>query len=241
MLTAYPVSGKQKSVDICKAFIAGAPKDARGAVFYGVNESNVEQWLAVKRRGDDFYYIDNAYFDSCRQIYFRVTKNAVQHSGRGTSDGRRFASLGFEIKPWRRGRQIVVIQQSESFMRTVAGYRGDWVADVIVRMAEQTDRSLVLRLWSSYKGQIASTLLDDLAGAHALVAYSSAAAVMAVINGVPVAVDRSSAAYPMAGSIDDVECLPMPDGREQWAGVLADNQWTLDEMRNGTAWRMLHE
>jgi hypothetical protein len=74
--------------------------------------------------------------------------------------------------------------------------------------------------------------------AHALITWSSAAAVMAVLAGVPVVTMGPCAAAPMAGDIADVENLPQPE-RESWAGVLADNQWTLDEMRAGKAWEAL--
>jgi hypothetical protein len=237
VLKAFPVAGKQKSTDICRAFIAGAPESAEGSVFYGVNETNCEAW---HRADGDRWYIDNAYFDTTRQTYFRITKNATQHSGLGKSDGMRFRSLGIPINPWRKGSHIVVVQQSESFMRHVAKYYSDYVADAIVKLSDLTDRSILVRLWNRNKHQAGESLLDDLRGAHALVTHSSAAAVTALLEGVPVAVDRTSAAYPMAGSIDDIESLPRLD-RENWAGVLADNQWTLDEMRNGTAWLMLNE
>jgi hypothetical protein len=235
VLKACPVAGKQKAADICNAFIAGAPRSAEGQVFYGVNESNREAWESG--RG---WYIDNAYFDSCRQQYFRITKDATQHSGLGSSDGRRFKALGIPIKPWRRGSHIVVVQQSQSFMRNVAAYYSDYVADVIVKLADLTERSLLVRLWTANKASAGGSLQEDLRGAHALVAHSSAAAITALLEGVPVAVGRMSAAFPMAGSIDDIENLPRPDNREAWASVLADNQFTLSEMKDGTAWRMLN-
>lgn len=236
MLKAYPVFGKQKAVNICNAFIEGAPRNAEGSVFYGVNDSNRDAWES----GGTRWYIDNAYFDSTRQVYFRVTKNATQHSGLGKSDGKRFREFGIEIKPWRAGSHIVVVQQSESFMRNVACYYSDFVADVIVSLADLSERSILVRLWTPHKHAAGTSLIEDLRGAHALVTHSSAAAVTALLEGVPVAVDRSSVAYPMAGSIDDIENLPLPH-REQWAGVLADNQFTLDEFRDGTAWRMLND
>lgn len=240
MLKGYPVPGKQKSIDICNAFIAGAPPSALGSVFYGVTEANRDAWQCAKIDGSA-WYIDNSYFDAARQTYFRVTRNATQHAGRGESDGKRFNRLGIAIRPWRRGSHIVVVQQSDSFMRNVAGYPSDYVADVIVRLADITDRSILVRLWNRDKHRACDGLLEDLSGAHALVTHSSAAAVTALLSGVPVAVSRMSCAQHMAGSIDDIEGLPRPDNREQWASVLADQQFTLEEMRSGLAWAMLND
>jgi len=236
-LQAFPVRNKQKSADICQSFLDGAPKDAAGAVFYGVDESNMDGWLTSQR---DFMYIDNSYTDPQRGTYFRVTHNAMQHSGRGVSDGGRFRALGIEIRPWRRfGTHVVLCPQSQSFMR-LAGYYGDWTADTVVALNKVSDRPIRIRLWSADKLKLAQTLHDDLRGAYCLVTHSSAAAITAILAGIPAICTGACAAAPMAGTLGDIDDLPMPD-RLTWAGVLSDNQWTLDEFRDGTAWRMLND
>ena len=235
-MRACPVKRKQKSVEICAAFLEGTPKDAPGSVFYGVDEDNLDEWNARS----DYYYIDNSYFDVVRGSYFRVTRNAMQHSGLGGSDGVRFRKLGASIRPWRKGRHILVCPQSTHFMR-LCGYYGDWTADTVRALNEVTDRPIRIRLWSPDKMKLASTLESDLIGAHCLVTHSSAAAVTAVLAGVPVVCTARCAASPMSGSLADIEDLARPGDRERWASVLADNQFTLEEMRNGTAWRMLND
>lgn len=247
MVTAYSVIGKRKSFDICLAFIRGCNGQIgtkyRGgaAFFFGVDSSNVEIWEQVLANRDDFYYGDNSYFDSTRQKHFRVSKNRLQHSGLGVSNGARFKALGIEIKPWRSaGSHIVVCPQSDSFMKTLAGYSGDWTTHIVASLKAVTDREIRVRKWSANKAALAATLEQDLKGAHCLVTWSSAAAVTAVLRGVPVIVEsKDCAAKPMAGSIDEIEALPMPD-RENWAGCLADAEWSLEEMSNGTAWRSLN-
>lgn len=243
MVTAYPVSGKRKSLDLCLAFVRGCGgqigTDLRPgpAFFYGVDESNVGVWREVLASGRDYYYCDNSYFDSARQECFRVTKNGLQHHGYGRSDGKRFRALGVEIKPWRAvGEHIVVCPQSEPFMRTMARYEGNWESEIAARLAAVTSRTLRVRSWSANKGKLAATLGQDLEGAHALVTWSSAAAITAVLAGVPVIVEgEDCAARRLSGVIDQIESLPTPE-RENWAGVLADNQWTPEELTNGTAW-----
>lgn len=254
MVTAYPVAHKKKAFDICLAFIRGCGGQIgtkyRGgpSFFYGVDESNRAEWeqaLQNKER-DPIFYADNSYFDSRRQVSFRVTKNALQHSGIGETDGARFAALGIEIKPWRlAGEHIVVCPQSDHFMKVLAGYDGDWGRpmtwgeSVMGNLATQA-RPVRYRDWSPNKGQLASTLEQDLEGAHALVTWSSAAAVTAVLSGVPVVVQSNDcAARCMAGDPWDFENVGMPGDRLRWAGVLADNEWTLEELTNGTAWRAL--
>lgn len=246
MVTAYPVAFKKKSMDICLAFVRGCGgqigTNYRGgpSFFYGVDASNADVWRQVRANGDDYFYCDNSYFDTSRQTHFRVAKNRLQHSGIGTSDGKRFQALGIAIKPWReRGDHIVLCPQSESFMR-FAGHTGFWIDETVAQLRTLTDRELRLRAWSANKGALAATLGDDLRGAHALVTWSSAAAVTAVLAGVPAVTMGQCAAAPMAGHLEDINALPMPE-RENWAGVLSDNEWTLAEMAKGTAWKALNE
>jgi len=60
-----------------------------------------------------------------------------------------------------------------------------------------------------------------------------------LLAGVPVIVSDRCAAFRLSGSFQAIEYLPRPT-RETWAGVLADNQWTLNEMRSGEAWAKLN-
>jgi hypothetical protein len=250
MINAYPVAGKRKAADICQAFLDGAGggklvtdgvlRDG-AAVFYGVDASNVNVWRDVLRQRRTYYYADNAYFDQSRGTHFRVTKDGLQHSGAGHSTGARFVRLNITIKPWRvgGGSHVVLCPQSPHFMKTLAGVDFDWVVTTKAALANFTSLPLRVREWSPDKGALSATLGDDLRGAHALVTWSSAAAVTAVLNGVPVVCTGPCAAKPMAGDLADVEHLPTPE-RSTWAAVLADHQWSLDEMRAGLAWKTLH-
>jgi len=85
-LTLWPVPGKAKSKLICNAFAAGAPKSAKGSVFFGT-EGVMSAFQKAKAKAaagqEPFFYLDNSYFDKHRGIYFRVTKNALQVDPRG--------------------------------------------------------------------------------------------------------------------------------------------------------------
>ncbi len=206
------------------------------AAFYGIGPGMEPLWRGVQD-GRDWFLIDNSYFDSARGTYYRVTKNRLQHSGLGTSDGSRFRALGIEIEPWRLpGNHIVVCPQSEHFMRSVGGYGGDWAADVVHSLQGLTDRPIMLRLWGRDKSKQAANLHEMLDGAHAVVTWSSAAAITALLSGIPAVCMGQSAAEPMATPLAEIESPRRPDGREEWGRILADNQWTLAEMAGGFAW-----
>lgn len=242
-MNCYPTPGKLKAQFICEAFAKGcggkviADNQLRPgpAMFYGIAPGCESLWRHAQD-GRDYWFVDNAYYDASREQYFRVTKNRLQHSGLGASDGKRFQALGIAIEPWRQGgKHILLCPQSDHFMRTVAGYSGNWTDETTAMLRKFTDRPIRVRQWERNKGKQASSLVADLVDCHALVTWSSAAAVTAILSGVPAIVGPHSAAGPMAITIAEIENPPQRE-RETWAGVLAANQWTLPELASG-AWK----
>lgn len=224
MIIPIPVPGKQKSLDICNAFIAGAPKTATGFCLYGVNESNLYAYRKAKASGLDVFMIDNSIYDCVRGVQFRVTKNRYHHDGRGETDGKRFAALGLKVAgPVKYDGIALVIEQSPSYMACVAG-DPTWLA----RNALFTGAS-ILRAWDRDKKRAMSTLAADLAVARLTVTHSSAAAVESLLAGVPVLVSPMSPCYGVT----------MED-RLRLFGVLADNQFSTLEMKDGTCWKALN-
>jgi len=240
-MLAIPVSGKRKSADICAAFVRGAKgQGGDAAVFYGVDDSNVVQFRKIRASKRPWFYIDNSYFDCARGTHYRITKNGIQHSGLGVTTGARLRDLGVTVKRWREnGEHILVCPQSADFMDYVIGSARDWTNDVTVSLRLFTKREIRIREWNRDKIEAAATIANDLRSAWALVTYSSAAAISALIEGVPV-FSMAGAAALMSGKLSEIEAPFMPYGRERFLGVLADNQWTLDEIASGSAWRALH-
>lgn len=239
MLISCPVPGKDKSARICRAFMDGAPRDAEGYVFFGVNEANAEQWRIAKASGLPWFYIDNSFFDVTRGQRFRVARNRVQVNARElTSDGRRFDALGLEIKPWTVARSgyWLVIEQSQSFMRTVAD-APDWLSRTLYDLSSPAGAPVRVRAWNRDKHAQMRTLDADLAGAKCLVTHTSAAAVQAVLQGVPAYVDRMHA---LAQMVCGLGGYTDRDQRRRFLSVLADHEFTLDELRAGAAWHRLH-
>lgn len=227
-LIACPVPGKAKSAMLCAAFIAGAPcKAPFGYVFYGVKAGNYNDWRVARNSGEDWYFIDNSYFDQTRGTMFRVTKNALQFRRDGETDGARFATLGVELQPWNRWPHghMLYVEQSPDHMR----YTLDGAAVLGVPPGGYGNGNARWRLWSANKPKIQQTLAQDLNGAAVLITHTSAAAVMALIAGVPVICDPQCAAF----GADD-------SNRLHRLQLLADNQFTIDEMKDGTAWRKLN-
>lgn len=248
VMQAYPVSGKRKSFDLCQAFIEGAKRigaKEHASVFYGIGPTNFSTWLSVRKKsemgGPPFYFIDNSYFDASRSTHFRVTKNALQYQGRDESTGERLRAIfggNPEIKPWRdlEDGYILVVPQSDVHMQLTVGYQGNWLNDTMQMCAATwPNNGVKLRPWSPDKVSIAKSLPEDLVGARRLVTHTSAAAITAAMDGVISITDKlhALAKWRFAGA-------PAEDQRLHCLSVLADNQWTLDEIKQGKAWAWLN-
>lgn len=240
-LRCYPVPGKAKSEMLCRAFAASAPASAEGAVFAGVKLGNVEDWRRVRSSGEPWYYIDNSYFDQTRATHFRVTRNKLQLSIGDRWDANpllseRFRELRAEIKPWRpvdRKLPVLIVPQSDDHMVHTLGFGNAeaWILWAKAR-AEADYGAYRVRSWSANKLQQASTFLWDLDRCQRVMTHTSMAAVTAILAGVEVDCDPQCCAYGMNG----FGYL----AREIWACHLADNQFTLGEIKKGMAWRTLH-
>ena len=242
-LTLYPVPGKEKSKLICNAFAAGAPRHATGAVFFGTE--GVMQAFRRAQQGT-FWYVDNSYFDPHRGIYFRVTKNALQVDPTGKiSTGERFAKLGITVKDWRHkpDGKILVIPQSDDFMKSTLGRKGDWLRETVEKLnAWGYGPRIRVRPWQRDKATAYVELHRDLDDAALVVTWSSASAITALYEGIP-AISESGAAHALTGPLTSERVaqplMPSLEDRTRFLEILADNQFTLEEFKNGVAWRWL--
>ena len=187
----------------------------------------------IKAR-ETFYYGDHAYFG--RGKFYRVTKNAMQHTGIGSPDFDRLKPFYEAAKPWKKdGRVIVVCPQSDGFHHRM-GYQGDeWLQNVLRKLAMFSDRPVIV-----HGKRDKLPLAHYLTKAHALVCHTSNSAVEALMAGVPVFCTGDCPASHMGLSDPvNVERPYFPECRMEFAAPLAANQWTLDEIRNGDCWRVV--
>jgi hypothetical protein len=253
----YYRRGKPKGKKLCEAFAAGAggkvvdawsdTQLASGpAAFYGWQPETYHLFEQARRDGRDWYYIDNAYYFG-REVYFRATRNAMQHSGIGNAGPERFERFGVTIKPWRKtGEVILITTQSDLWHRTLCGMtQAEWGRRVAETIRQYTDREIVIcdkpRVLR-YGEAHASGFEGYLEKTWALVTHSSSTAVKALAEGIPVfPLVQCCASVMGADDLSMIETPRYPDGREQWLWNLAANQWTVEEMASGYCWKMLQE
>lgn len=192
----------------------------------------------ARRTGRNIYYGDHAYFR--RHTFYRCTKNAFQHSGKGRGDETRFKALNVEIEPWRKdGRHVLVCPPDRSYCERNRIDHDAWQAVVLAELRANTDREIKIRERHAADDG-SETLRAALKNCWALVTHHSNAAVEALCAGVPVFTTGDCAARSMGrDDLAKIEKPKYPDDRLRWASVLAANQWTFAEMRDGECWRAM--
>lgn len=219
----YPISSILKKGDV--------------AMFGSIDGWNLLQ-QAIKE-GRNWYYGDKAYFG--RNKYYRITKNAYQSDCKGRVDSKRWEKLKISVNRWKTGSKILICQQSEAFYELHGHNRAQWVTNTINELRKYTDRPIEVR--SKVYGDSTEALFrQSLIDVHAVIVYSSVSGAQAAIHGTPCFATEKCASLAFGTSdLSKIENPVKPDNRYEMACVLANNQWTLDEIRNGTAWRDLNE
>jgi hypothetical protein len=244
---AYFING----VDVCKEFALAFGKGCGGRVFSDVLVlrkgdialfGNPAAWSFLQQaitEGRNWYYGDKAYFGRGR--YYRITKNAYQSDCATIGSMDRLKQLGITIRPRQYGRKILICRQSAAFYELHGINRDEWVRNTIQTIKQYTNRPIEIRdkgVGSMTEMLFARALQD----VHAVVVYTSVAGVQAAINGVPCFATEKCASLAFGSNdLSMIDNPKLPDNREELAASLANSQWTINEIRNGLAWRMLNE
>lgn len=212
--------------------VYGAPPDDGEFIIWG------HRWLAEQivpraySEGRPWWLIDNGYHLPARGLetgYYSLTY-------RGTApillDRPDMSRLRVEMAPWRvrNDGHVLLAVPGDGYGKMIGLDLSGWAAKTHGEIRKRTGRRIVRREKRSRR-----PLAHDLAGAAVVVTHSSKVAVDAVREGVPCIVAPTNPAAPVCGtSLDDLDNPPMPD-RSKWWQSLMCQQFTIPEMRNGTA------
>jgi hypothetical protein len=201
------------------------------AIVWGCIRGAPQLMKMIRDAGCNYWQMDNGYRG--RNKYFRITKNAWQHVGLEQSNPLRWERLSKEynlkIRPWNKGSKIVVAMSTEHLYKLHGLNISDWLEKTIATIKKHSDRKILVREKKA-KGPIEDTLKD----AHALVTYTSMAALDALQMGVPVFCSEKCAAAPMAlQDLTRIEHPLYPDDRERLFWTMADHQFTENELASG--------
>ena len=136
-----------------------------------------------------------------------------------------------------------------------------WLVKTVQQIRKHSDRRIVVRFHPGDKNILnhkrmlaryrlpnvivshAENILQDFASTYCLINYNSSPAVAAAIEGIPTIVldpTKSQAAEVSHHKLADINNLQEFD-RELWIQKMAQMHWTLDELKDGTAWRHLRQ
>lgn len=238
------LAGWHAATGVHGALLVGASSLAPGpAVFYGVTPETLPLYRQCIAEQREHYYIDNGYFNSRYEggTYYRVTRNAPQHDGVGVSDGVRWRALGLSVAPWKspsgEGLNVLLVLQSPYWHERHGESASAFVYRLRDEIGRYTWRDVIVRS-KSCGTPLEAQLLD----AAVVVTHSSNVAVKALLAGIPVVTMGPCAASTLATPLHNIMVPHMPADptRLRWAEVLADNQWTLDEIERGDCARALN-
>lgn len=195
-------------------------------------------------QNQSFYYFDHAYYLGGRHSVspyvndkvYRITKNdySLTHITKLTDkDYERIEKYKphYEIKPWKKeGRYILILDISKH----ISKYFGcpDWLNDTIAQLKQFTKKEIVVRTKETKE-----SLKEQLKEAYACVSYQSTGCIEAVLEGVPSFCGGLSCGLPV--SHWDLQLIETPnysDRREEWIHSLLANQFTMKEIKDGTAY-----
>ena len=204
------------------------------SIVWGLIRGADKLMLSTRANGCNFYQVDNAYFG--RNIFYRVTPNALQFTGlpRGVLNNRYeqiLKILGKSIMPWNKSRNgpIVICPSSDMLHRFYGGTLSHWIEAVTREIQKHTERPIFIR----HKELSPKDDIDELIHqAWCVVTHVSAAALDSLRLGVPVITTGACAASALATPINEIEKPVMADGREALFSLLANAQFTIEEMNN---------
>lgn len=220
------------------AYAEDEPEELRDIpVVWGVLRGSDRILTQAQLQGLYFFYIDHAYFDRGHGKSYRISRNRYEAGKIRKVKDDRLRRLDLEIKPWRkRGKSIIVCPPTEYFM--AAHNCADWLETTLAALRLETDRPILVRE-KPQPGHSSVPLAQALQKAHALVTHSSNVAIEAACLGTPVFVSPTSAAAPIGRTDVGLIESPIYPDRDKWLCHLAYSQYTIDELRDGSAWALL--
>lgn len=245
-----------KMDSIFDAVIEGFPYAYRNAqaehyLFWGLIGNNYQmmqtfknQWTFVDmpyqgRLKDEDY--DNSYWRWCVGGFHNQRKMNVPDD--------RFKEWNLEIKPYRdEGNFILICPSSETMTRIINGVNQErWIQMMYDKIKPISKKPIKVRLKPRKNGKSGPdvetiSMKEELEGCHALVTNASLTAIEALAEGVPVFTDTSQ--NPAAWCANtDFRNLNKPTlfEREELFYNLAYKQFSITELRNGTAYEILDQ
>ena len=214
-------------------------------------------WVA-KEQKINFYYIDHSYFFradkhkknkitndwSYRVCLNQENLNFLVNDKLNTPDVNRIQKNKNLILPRKivktTGNKILICPPTYAIARYYKFKNDDvelWLNDTIKTIKQQTDKEIIIRYKDSK-----TPYIKDFENAYCIITYQSTLAIEAILQGIPSFCSEHSCATPVSTTTLDLNKIKLPTmiEIENWVTSLLANQFTMDEFKNGIAFKVIN-
>jgi len=230
-------------------------KEKNDVAVFGILRGT-ENWLnKCKQLNLNYYYFDHSYFFKAhghrpneRTLLrtYRLTKNAENLNRIVELDDEDKIRIEkyrlqhketFRLKNIPRGGHILIIPPTDFVCRYYKiGSPENWIRQTKEKVRQWSDKEFIVR-----PKTVDRPLEEDLQNAYCVVTYQSTVGITAILKGVPVICDKVSMCKPVSIDYVDIEKEYVRDDDlvNKWIDSLLANQFTMQEISNGTAKRIV--
>ena len=229
--------------------------------FWGLAGKNTSEIRGCLERGDEWWFVDTGYLSSqitrypepmindYDKTYFRIIKGGI-HTNKfsaTTPDRRNILikqGIDAEFKGWKdNGEHILLCPSSPMVCYYINNLtQEDWLKQVGEEIRKHTDRPIKMRNKPRPSNEFWGTdIKDDLKNAWCVVTNMSLAAIDGVLNMTPAFTHQKHVASLITGQHELVERPYKPEREkvEEWLNMVANHQFTIQEIEDGLAFDIL--
>ena len=200
-----------------------------------------------QNRNHPFLYFDHAYFHATRDykpgkfgLLYRLIKSQMQLNKLVNLEKEDYDRISkfkpIDVKPFKKGGEhILLCPPTKAICRLYdLGFEDMYIESMITEISKYTDRNIIVRTKDTKL-----SLEEQLKDCHAVVTHQSTVAINAILNGVPSFCDEVSQSKPVSETdISRIETPFYPDEDliNKWIDSLLSCQFTMEEIKNGTAY-----
>jgi hypothetical protein len=178
-----------------------------------------------------------------------ITRNGI-YANTHNLDSSRLGKIPVKLEPIKESRRneiLIACQHQKSHQWLGQPPIDQWLSNKIFEIRKYTDRPIVIRPHPrsqfSFKIPDVTIILpkklpntheeyDIDYNYHCVINHNSGPSLISAIKGAPVICDTSSLAWPISGSIENIENISLPD-RSEWFLSICHTEWTNDEILQG--------
>ena len=233
--------------------------------FWGLAGNNIREIRECIERNEEWWYVDVGYLTeqitrypepkihNYDKTYFRICKGNIHTIRCKVGDGTRVQKLAHqgidvEFKGWLTGEtnHILLCPSSPTVTYHINGITQDeWAKITTDEIRKYTDRPIKFRNKPRPGNQYWNTdIKDDLKDCHCVITNMSLAAVDGIMNMVPaITHQRHIASFVTSRDLSKINKPMRPDHKtmNEWIKMVADNQFTIQEIEDGIAFKVLQE